>query len=114
MKDIIAIKYNLNTQRDYLKLKLEQKELVEFNNWKSMEENANSREAMDKTIARLKLEDESWMLEEGDLIELKNKATLAGNIYDTLMSYLNQQIPKESVDRIANEYIEEFDLGEYL
>ena len=30
MKDIIAIKYNLNTQRDYLKLKLEQKELVEL------------------------------------------------------------------------------------
>ena len=114
MKDIIAIKYNLNTQRDYLKLKLEQKELVEFNNWKAKGENTNNREAMDKTIARLKLEDESWMLEESDLIELKNKATLAGNIYDTLISYLNQQIPKESVDRIANEYIEEFDLGEYL
>ena len=53
MKDIIAIKYNLNTQRDYLKLKLEQKELVEFNNWKSKEENINNREAMDKTIARI-------------------------------------------------------------
>ena len=114
MKDIIAIKYNLNTQRDYLKLKLEQKELVEYTNWRAKDENANNREAMDKVVARLKLEDESWMLEEGDLIELKNKATLAGNIYDTLMSYLNQQIPKESVDRIANEYIEEFDLGEYL
>ena len=114
MKDIIAIKYNLNTQRDYLKLKLEQKELVEFNNWKSMEENINSREAMDKTIARLKLEDESWMLEEVDLIELKNKATLAGNIYDVLIVYLNQGFAKESVDKIANEYIEEFGLGEYL
>src|SRR5574344_659836 len=114
MKDIIAIKYNLNTPRDYLKLKLEQKELVEYNNWKSKEENASSREAMDKVVARLKLESESWMLEEAGLIEIKNKATLVGNIYDTLMSYLNQQIPKESVDRIANEYIEEFDLGEYL
>ena len=114
MKDIIAIKYNLNTQRDYLKLKLEQKELVEFNNWKSMEENINSREAMDKTIARLKLENETWLLEEADLIELKNKATLAGNIYDTLIVYLNQGFAKESVDKIANEYIEEFNLGEYL
>ena len=114
MKDIIAIKYNLNTQRDYLKLKLEQKELVEFNNWKSMEENIGSRESMDKTIARLKLEDESWMLEEVDLIELKNKATLAGNIYDVLIVYLNQGFAKESVDKIANEYIEEFGLGEYL
>ena len=114
MKEIIVIKYNLNTQKDYLKLKLEQKELVEFNNWKSKEENATSREAMDKTIARLKLENDSWLNEEADLIEIKNKATLVGNIFDTLMSYLNQQIPKESVDRIANEYIEEFNLGEYL
>ena len=114
MKDIIAIKYNLNTQRDYLKLKLEQKELVEYTNWRAKEENTSSREAMDKVVARLKLESESWMLEEADLIEIKNKATLVGNIFDTLMSYLNQQIPKESVDRIANEYIEEFNLGEYL
>src|SRR5574344_2825941 len=96
MKDIIAIKYNLNTQRDYLKLKLEQKELVEVANWKAKEENASSREAMDKTIARLKLEDESWMLEEADLIEIKNKATLVGNIYDTLMTYLNQGLDRKS------------------
>ena len=114
MKDIIAIKYNLNTQRDYLKLKLEQKELVEYSNWRAKDENINNREAMDKVVARLKLESDTWLNEEADLIELKNKATLAGNIFDTLMSYLNQQIPKESVDRIANEYIEEFDLGEYL
>ena len=114
MKDIIAIKYNLNTQRDYLKLKLEQKELVEFNNWKSMEENINSREAMEKTVAKLKLENDTWLCEEADLIELKNKATLVGNIYDTLIVYLNQGFAKESVDKIANEYIETFSLGDYL
>ena len=114
MKDIIAIKYNLNTQRDYLKLKLEQKELVEFNNWKAKDENSASREAMEKTIARLKLENDTWLNQEADLIELKNKATLVGNIYDTLIVYLNQGFAKESVDKIANEYIEEFGLGEYL
>ena len=114
MKDIIAIKYNLNTQRDYLKLKLEQKELVEYTNWRAKEENASSREAMDKTIAKLKLENDTWLNEEADLIELKNKATLVGNIYDTLIVYLNQGFAKESVDKIANEYIEEFGLGEYL
>lgn len=114
MKDIIAIKYNLNTQRDYLKLKLEQKELVEYNNWKSKEGNATSREAMDKTIARLKLEDDSWLNEEVDLIELKNKATLVGNIYEVLAGYINQGISKEVVDKIAEEYIEEFNLGEFL
>lgn len=114
MKDIIAIKYNLNTQRDYLKLKLEQKELVEYTGWKAKEENTTSREAMDKTIARLKLEDESWMLEEADLIELKNKATLVGNIYDVLVGYLGQGLSKEVVDKIADEYVETFSLGEYL
>ena len=114
MKDIIAIKYNLNTQRDYLKLKLEQKELVEFANWKAKDGNATSREAMDKTIARLKLENDTWLNEEADLIELKNKATLAGNIYDVLVGYIGQGISKEVIDKIAEEYIEEFNLGEYL
>ena len=114
MKDIIAIKYSLNTQRDYLKLKLEQKELVEYSNWRAKDENIGSRESMEKTVARLKLESDSWLNEEVDLIELKNKATLAGNIYDVLVGYINQGLSKESVDKIANEYIEEFNLGEYL
>ena len=114
MKEIIAIKYSLNTQRDYLKLKLEQKELVEYNNWRAKEENINSREAMDKVVARLKLESDSWLNEEVNLIEIKNKATLVGNIYDTLIVYLNQGFAKESVDKIADEYIEEFGLGAYL
>ena len=114
MKDIIAIKYNLNTQRDYLKLKLEQKELVEFNNWKAKDENSASREAMEKTIARLKLENDTWLNQEADLIELKNKATLVGNIYDVLIGYIGQGISKEVIGKIANEYIEEFGLGAYL
>ena len=114
MRDIIAIKFNLNTQRDYLKLKLEQKELVEFNNWKSKEENIGSREAMEKVVAKLKLASDSWLNEEADLIELKNKATLVGNIYEVLIVYLNQGISKEVVDKISDEYIEEFGLGEYL
>ena len=114
MKDIIAIKFNLNTQRDYLKLKLEQKELVEYSNWRAKDENIGSRESMEKTVARLKLENDTWLCEEADLIELKNKATLVGNIYDVLIVYLNQGFAKESVDKIANEYIEEFGLGDYL
>ena len=114
MRDIIAIKYNLNNQRDYLKLKLEQKELVEYTNWKSKEENVGSREAMDKVVARLKLESDTWLNEEADLIELKNRAILVGNIYDVLVGYIGQGISKESVDKIAEEYIEEFNLGEYL
>ena len=114
MKDIIAIKYNLNTQRDYLKLKLEQKELVEYTNWRAKDENASSRESMEKVIAKLKLENDSWLNEEADLIEIKNKATLVGNIYDVLVGYIGQGLSKEVIDKIAEEYIEEFNLGEYL
>ena len=114
MKDIIAIKYNLNTQRDYLKLKLEQKELVEYTNWRAKDENSSSREAMEKTIARLKLENDTWLNQEADLIELKNKATLVGNIYDVLIGYINQGISKEVIGNMAEEYIKTFSLGAYL
>lgn len=114
MKDIIAIKYNLNTQRDYFKLKLEQKELVEYTNWRTKDENIGSREAMEKVVARLKLENDNWLYEEADLIELKNKATLVGNIYDVLVGYISQGISKEVVDKISDGYIETFNLGAYL
>ena len=114
MKDIIAIKYNLNTQRDYLKLKLEQKELVEYTNWRAKEENVNSREAMEKVVARLKLENDTWLNEEADLIELKNKATLVGNVYEVLVGYINQGISKEVVDKISDEYIKTFSLGDSI
>ena len=114
MKDIIAIKYNLNTQKDYLKLKLEQKELVEYTNWRAKDENINSREAMEKTVAKLKLENDTWLNEEADLIELKNKATLVGNIYDVLVGYINQGLSKEVVDNMAEEYIKTFSLGDYI
>ena len=114
MKEIIAIKYNLNTQKDYLKLKLEQKELVEYTNWKAKDENVNSREAMEKTVAKLKLENDTWLNQEADLIELKNKATLVGNIYDVLVGYIGQGISKEVIGKISDEYIEEFGLGAYL
>ncbi len=114
MKDIIAIKYNLNTQRDYLKLKLEQKELVEYTNWRAKDENINSREAMEKTVAKLKLENDTWLNEEADLIELKNKATLVGNIYDVLVGYIGQGLSKEVVDNMAEEYIKTFSLGDSI
>ena len=114
MKEIIAIKYNLNTQRDYLKLKLEQKELVEYSNWRAKDENINNREAMEKTVAKLKLENDTWLNEEADLIELKNKTTLVGNIYDVLVGYIGQGISKEVVDKISDEYIETFSLGELI
>lgn len=114
MKDIIRIKYEVNSARDSLKLKLEQKELIKYNNWKAQPENTSSREAMEKVVAKLKLEDENWILEEKELIELKNMATLVNNIYEVLLGFLNNKESLEFITRIEQNWIEEFDLGEYL
>ena len=48
------------------------------------------------------------------LIELKNKATLVGNIYDVLVGYIGQGISKEVIDRMSEEYIKTFSLGDYI
>ena len=114
MKDIIKIKYNVTSERDSLKLKLEQKELIEYNNWKSQADNSSSREAMDKVVAKLKLEDDNWLLEEEMLIELKNRATLVGNIYEVLLASLTNGMPLDVVERMEDVYIMNFNLGEYL
>lgn len=114
MKDIIKIKYEVNSARDFLKLKLEQKELIKYNNWKAQAENASSREAMEKVIAKLKLEDENWILEEEELIVLKNKATLVGNIYEVLLGHLNNGLGLDFIERVEQNWIAEFNLGEYL
>lgn len=114
MKDIIKIKFEINSARDFLKLKLEQKEVVKYNNWKAQAENASSREAMEKVVAKLKLEDENWILEEEELILLKNKATLVGNIYEVLLGHLNNGLGLDFLERVEQNFIAEFGLGEYL
>ena len=114
MKSILKIKLNLGTKKDLLKLALDQKEIIQYNAWKSLEENSKSREAMDKVVARLKLEDENWLEQEEELVLLKNKATVVNNIVELLQGYINQGINIDDAENIAEDYILHFDLGEYL
>ena len=114
MKNLLKIKLNLGTKKDMLKLALDQKEIVQYNAWKSLEENSKSREAMDKVVARLKLEDENWLEQEEELVILKNKATVLNNIVELLQGYINQGIDIDDVENMAEGYILRFDLGEYL
>lgn len=114
MKDLLKIKLNINTKKDLLKLTLDQKEIIQYNAWKSLEANKTSREALDKVVARLKLEDESWLEQEEELVLLKNKATVVNNIVDLMQGYLNQGTDISTLDSIAEDYINDFNLGEWL
>jgi len=113
-KRVLKIKLNLGTKKDLLKLALDQKEIVQYNAWKSLEENLKSREALEKVVARLKLEDENWLEQEEELVILKNKASVVNNIVELLQGYVTRDIDIDTIENIAEEYISDFELGEYL
>lgn len=114
MKDLLKIKLNLGTKKDMLKLSLDQKEIIQYNAYKDTEIGSKDRSSMDKVVARLKLEDESWLEQEEELVLLKNKASVVNNIVEVLQSYLNKGVDIDEVNNFAEEYINEFELGEYL
>jgi len=114
MKNLLKIKLNLTTKKDLLKLALDQKEIVQYNAWKCLEENSKSRESLDKVVSRLKIEDETWLEQEEELVILKNKASVVNNIVELQQGYINQGIDISDVENIAEGYITDFDLGEYL
>ena len=113
-KSILKIKLNLNTKKDLLKLALDQKEIIQYNAYKETELGSKDRSSLEKVVARLKLEDENWLEQEEELVILKNKASVVNNIVELLQSYTNQGIDVDVVEDIAEEYISEFSLGEYL
>lgn len=114
MKDLLKIKLNLGTKKDLLKLALDQKEIIQYNAYKNTEVGKGDRSSMEKVVARLKLEDESWLEQEEELVILKNKASVVNNIVEVLQSYLNQGVDIDDVGNISQGYIKEFELGEYL
>jgi len=58
MKELLKIKLNINTKKDLLKLTLDQKEIIQYNAYKDTELGSKDRSALDKVVAKLKLEDE--------------------------------------------------------
>ena len=114
MKNLLKIKLNLGTEKDMLKLALDQKEIVQYNAYKETEVGSKDRSSLDKVVARLKLEDENWLEQEEELVILKNKASVVNNIVELLQGYINQGIDIDDVENMAEGYIRRFNLGEYL
>lgn len=114
MKTILKLKNQLTIKRDELKLKLEQKEIVEYFVWKQLPQNAKSRTAQDKVIAELKMENQTWLQEEQELVQLKNQVTLVSNIYDILFKLLDKYESIAELESIEYTYMTEFDLWKLL
>ena len=84
---LIEQKIELETELKDAKLWLAQKELVSYNVYK--EANPTSREAMDKVVSRLKLEDDSWLEKESDLITKEVMYKKVALIVEVLNNTLN-------------------------
>ena len=83
--DVLAVK---RQERDELKLWLAQKEVVEYNNWKM--NNEKDRTAMDKVVAKLKLEDDEWMNKEQDYITIENEYRKFMNTYEIVKGLISR------------------------
>jgi len=87
-----------------LKLWLNQKEVVEYFNWK--QENPKDRTAMDKVIAQLKMNDENWLLKEQEYYKWKNRYEYVKNIYDLVSDMLsNVYYTKDDVNKFLENLI---------
>lgn len=115
MLEIIKIKNEINLKASELKLKAEQKEIVKYYSWKNEEGNKTSRESYDKVIARLKMEDLEWLNSDMELVQVTNLSKTVNNIYELLINLTKRtDISLEHIQKIEQDYIEEFGLGEYL
>ena len=103
---LIEQKIELETELKDAKLWLNQKEIVEYTNFK--EANPSSREAMDKVVAKLKMEDEIWLEREADLISKEVTYKKVALIIEVLNNTLNAMSRHED---ISKKYFEELQSG---
>ena len=103
---LIEQKIELETELKDAKLWLAQKELVSYNVYK--EANPTSREAMDKVVSRLKLEDDSWLEKEADLITKEVMYKKVALIVDVCNNTLNAMSRHSD---ISKSYFEELQSG---
>ena len=88
-----------------LKLWLEQKEIVEYYAWK--QENEKDRTAMDKIIAKLKLEDDEWLNKDEEVLKLKNKYDLLNDAKNTVLKLLDRkEFEKEEIEQFIENILE--------
>ena len=106
MKKLIELTNKLNeTEAKMLELKswLDQKEVVEYYNWKSKDENKKDRTAMDKVVAQLKMNDESWLVKEQEYLQAKIEYDRLNKIFELVNNMLySQQYTEADIE----EYLE--------
>lgn len=110
---LIEQKIDLETELKDAKLWINQKEVVEYNTFK--EANPTSREAMDKVIARLKMEDETWLEKEAELVYKEVTYKKVALIIEVLNNTLNamsrhEDISKGYFEELQDGYIKSLEL----
>jgi thioesterase domain-containing protein len=110
---LIEQKIELETELKDAKLWINQKEIVEYTNFK--EANPSSREAMDKVIAKLKMEDEIWLEREAELISKEVIYKKVALIIEVLNNTLNamsrhEDISKKYFEELQDGYIKSLEL----
>ena len=110
---LIEQKIELETELKDAKLWLNQKEVLEYSVYK--EANPSSREAMDKIVAKLKMEDETWLEKEGELISKEVTYKKVALIIEVLNNTLNamsrhSDISKGYFEELQDGYIKSLEL----
>ena len=110
---LIEQKIELETELKDAKLWLAQKEVLEYSVYK--EANPSSREAMDKVVAKLKMEDEIWLEKESELISKEVTYKKVALIIEVLNNTLNamsrhSDISKNYFEELQDGYIKSLEL----
>ena len=85
---ILKLRIELGEEVKSVKLWLSHKEVVEYNCWKALPENAKSRDSLDKVVSRLKQDDDTWLERESELLDLESTYNRVNTIYTVLMQTL--------------------------
>jgi hypothetical protein len=88
MERLIEKMNEMNRKVIEAKLWLNTKEVVAYNNWKK--ENEKSREAVDKVVNKLKIEDDNWLLKENEYYQSKIELDKLKSIYNIALKLLDR------------------------
>ena len=88
-----------------LKLWLEQKEIVEYYSWK--QDNEKDRTAMDKVVAKLKMEDVEWLEKDEELTKYKLEYDKLKDLYNVVTKLIGREdFSKEEINDLVKNIIE--------
>jgi hypothetical protein len=104
MEKLVEKMNEMNRKTIELKVWLEQKEVIEYNTWK--EDNKTDRSAMDKVVAKLKLEDDNWLLQENEYYQAKIELDKLKSIYNIALKLLDRDdYTREDIENFVKDLI---------